>query len=155
MSLTGCSTAKPPSRGSFNHPFYKYPLSSCHKPQKPCPCLVLAFSCHALPQIVAGLPLPISSQPQLPHQQSTKINQHTSNSQKCTLATLRPRAFFFFRLLLHDPFQRYPLLALCGNTGASVIERAKKAQLARIKNAAQAVEHVRHTVKKSVGAGLL
>lgn len=63
------------------------------------------------------------------------------------------RSAFF--LLPHDPFQRYPLLALCGNTGASVIERAKKAQLPRIKNVVQAVEHVRHTVKKSVGAGLL
>lgn len=60
-----------------------------------------------------------------------------------------------FFLLSHDPFYRYPLLKLCGNTGTSVIERAKKAQLARIRNVVQSVEHIRHTVKKSVGAGLL
>lgn len=52
--------------------FYKYPSSSCHKPQKPCLCLVLAFTCHAPPQIVACPPLPISSQPQLPLQHWTK-----------------------------------------------------------------------------------
>lgn len=61
-----------------------------------------------------------------------KINQHTPNSQKRTLSTLKPRAFVF-SLLHYDPFQRYSLLALYGNTGASVLERAKKAQLARIK----------------------
>lgn len=105
MSLMEPSKVKPASLGSFKHPFYKYPVSSCHKPQKPCLCLVLAFSCHAPPQIVACPPLPISSQPQLPpptiHQKLISIFP-TPKNEPCLHSVQGCFVFFFsFCLMIH------------------------------------------------------